>query len=139
MAVITLDPTKCAPLSPSGLYRVAVNDYIAGGGSGFIVLKRNTSQQNTGISLRDALTVYLNKQAQVCNTGVPCDAATPCMAPQMCTETPRGSFCTVTTDALIDATDMQSPQRSVKQRWGNISCLDGEVEKHDGRIRPVFE
>jgi len=75
----------------------------------------------------------------VCNTGVPCDAATPCMAPQTCTETSRGSFCPVTTDALIDATDTQTPQRSVKQRWGSISCLDGEVEKHDGRIRPVFE
>ncbi len=108
-----IDPTKCAPLSLSGLYRVAVNDYIAGGGSGFIVLKRNTSQQNTGISLRDALTVYLNKQPPVCDG--------------------------VTTDDIIDTTDTQSPQRSVKQRWGNISCLDGEIEKHDGRIRPVFE
>jgi 5'-nucleotidase len=137
-----IDPAKCAPLSPSGLYRVAVNDYIAGGGSGFIVLKRNTSQQNTGISLRDALTVYLNKQAQVCNTGVACDAATPCPttpAGQVCTETSRGSFCMMGTDALIDTTDTQTPQRSVKQRWGNVSCLDGEIEKHDGRIRPVFE
>ena len=30
-------------------------------------------------------------------------------------------------------------QRTVQQRWGNVSCLDGEIEKHDGRIRPVFE
>jgi len=137
-----VDPNKCAPLSPSGLYRVAVNDYIAGGGSGFIVLKRNTSQQNTGISLRDALTVYLNKQAQVCNTGVPCDAATPCPDDpkgQVCTETPRGSFCTLSTDAMIDSTDTRTPKRTIKQRWGNISCLDQELEAHDGRIRPVFE
>ncbi|HEU4610747.1 MAG TPA: bifunctional UDP-sugar hydrolase/5'-nucleotidase [Kofleriaceae bacterium] len=134
-----IDPTKCAPLSLSGLYRVAVNDYIAGGGSGFIVLKRNTSQQNTGISLRDALTVYLNQQQQVCNTGVACDASTPCPAPETCTETPRGSFCTLGTDKIIDTTDTQTPQRSVKQRWGNISCLDGVIEQHDGRIRPVFE
>src|SRR5262249_26480071 len=67
-----IDPTKCPPLALGGLYRVAVNDYIASGGSGFIVLKRNTSAQNTGISLRDALTVYLSKQPAMC-TGVPTD------------------------------------------------------------------
>jgi 2',3'-cyclic-nucleotide 2'-phosphodiesterase (5'-nucleotidase family) len=108
-----VDTTKCAPLSITGLYRVAVNDYIAGGGSGFIVLKRNTSQQNTGISLRDALTVYLNKQPNVCGG--------------------------MTTDQIKDETDTQTPQRTVKDRWGNISCLDENIEKHDGRIRPVFE
>jgi 5'-nucleotidase len=106
-----IDTTKCAPLSLSGLYRVAVNDYIASGGSGFIVLKRNTSSQNTGISLRDSLTVYLNKQPSVCNG--------------------------MTTDQIVDETDPE--QRTVKARWGNISCLDQNLDKHDGRIRPVFE
>lgn len=59
-----IDPatTKCQKLNPAGLYRVAVNDYIAAGGSGFDVLKRNSSKQNTGVALRDALTVYLNSQ-----------------------------------------------------------------------------
>ncbi len=57
-----IDPTKCAPLVPASLYRVAVNDYIAAGGSGFDVLKRNTSKQDTGVSLRDGLRVYLNQQ-----------------------------------------------------------------------------
>ncbi len=106
-----IDPTKCPPLSLTGLYRVAVNDYIAGGGSGFIVLKRNTSQQNTGISLRDALTVYLSKQPSMCEG--------------------------VSTDTLVDETDPDG--RTVKQRWGTISCLDANIEKHDGRIRPAFE
>jgi 5'-nucleotidase / UDP-sugar diphosphatase len=106
-----IDPNRCAPLQASGLYRVAVNDYIATGGSGFIVLKRNTSQQNTGISLRDALTVYLNKQPKTCN-GMP-------------------------TDQIVDETDPEG--RTVRQRWGEISCLDGDIDKHDGRIRPVFE
>ena len=59
----------CAPLVPTSLYRVAVNDYIAGGGSGFEVLKRNTSKQDTGISLRDALRVYLNQRSP-CTTQV---------------------------------------------------------------------
>jgi 5'-nucleotidase len=57
-----LDPALCAPLIPSALYRVAVNDYIAAGGSGFDVLERNTSKLNTGISLRDVLTDFLRRQ-----------------------------------------------------------------------------
>jgi 2',3'-cyclic-nucleotide 2'-phosphodiesterase (5'-nucleotidase family) len=105
--------TKCAPLEKNGLYRVAVNNYIAAGGSGFVVLKRNTSQQDTGVSLRDALTVYLTKQAAVCDGK--------------------------TTDQIIDQTDPQTPQRSIKERWGNASCLDEVIEAHDGRIRPVFQ
>ena len=95
-----VDPatTPCAPLEIDGLYRVAVNNYIAAGGSGFLVLKRNTSQQDTGVSLRAALTVFLSNQAPVCD-GVP-------------------------TTSIIDTTDTQVPQRTVQQRFGNVSCLD---------------
>lgn len=57
-----VDPSLCAPLEPTGLYKVAVNDYIAKGGSGFEVLKRNTSKQFTNISLRDALIDFLRAQ-----------------------------------------------------------------------------
>ncbi len=62
-----IDFSKCAALIPSSLYRVAVNDYIAAGGSGFDVLRRNSSKQDTGISLRDSLRVFLNTQAK-CTT-----------------------------------------------------------------------
>ena len=103
-----IDTDICRPVVPNGLYRVAVNDYIAKGGSGFEVLKRNTTKQDTGVSLRDSLTVYLRNQAS-------------------CAET------------VIDFTDTASPQRTVVERWGDISCLDESVEPHDGRIRPVFE
>ncbi len=65
-----IDPTKCAPLLPTSLYRVAVNDYIAAGGSGFEVLQRNTSQQNTGVSLRDGLRVFLNGQTKCDSTTI---------------------------------------------------------------------
>jgi 2',3'-cyclic-nucleotide 2'-phosphodiesterase (5'-nucleotidase family) len=51
----------CRPVVPTGLYRVAVNDYIARGGSGFEVLKRNSSKQDTGVSLRDALIDYIRR------------------------------------------------------------------------------
>lgn len=43
------------PLQLNRQYQVAVNDYIAAGGSGFLVLKRNTTKINTGIQQRDAL------------------------------------------------------------------------------------
>ena len=49
---------------------MAVNDYIAAGGSGFEVLKRNTSKQNTNVSLRDALVDFLRKQPACAGTVV---------------------------------------------------------------------
>ena len=103
-----IDTAKCRPVVPTGLYRVAVNDYIAKGGSGFTVLKRNTTKQFTDISLRDSLEVFLKKQP-------------PCA------------------DSVIDTTDPQTPQRTVKERWGAVPCLDETIEAHDGRVRPVFE
>lgn len=57
-----IDTERCAPIVPTGLYKVAVNDYIARGGSGFDVLKRNTSKQFTNISLRDALVDFMRQQ-----------------------------------------------------------------------------
>jgi hypothetical protein len=40
---------------------VAVNDYIARGGSGFLVLKRNTTRIETGIPLRDSLIGFMGQ------------------------------------------------------------------------------
>jgi 2',3'-cyclic-nucleotide 2'-phosphodiesterase (5'-nucleotidase family) len=105
-----VDLTKCAPLLSTSLYRVAVNDYIAAGGSGFDVLKRNTSKQDTGVSLRDAMRVYLNGQTKC--------------TPDVVDET----------DIRPDG-----PPRKVIERYGAISCLDEIIEAHDGRIRAVFE
>jgi 5'-nucleotidase / UDP-sugar diphosphatase len=47
------------PLDANGTYKIAVNDYIAKGGSGFSVLKRNTTRIETNISLRDSLIGYM--------------------------------------------------------------------------------
>jgi 2',3'-cyclic-nucleotide 2'-phosphodiesterase (5'-nucleotidase family) len=46
-------------IDPNATYKIAVNDYIARGGSGFSVLKRNTSRQETHIPLRDSLIGYM--------------------------------------------------------------------------------
>ncbi|MCX5741232.1 MAG: bifunctional UDP-sugar hydrolase/5'-nucleotidase [Proteobacteria bacterium] len=121
-----VDPTKCARLAPTGLYRAAVNDYIAAGGSGFDVLKRNSSKQDTGISLRDSLTVYLTKQRAACD-GVSTD-----MVPD---DTDPDGMCPGSATPAAVAMNC----RKVKERFGPISCLDQNIEKHDGRIRPVFE
>jgi hypothetical protein len=50
------------PLMEQASYKIAVNDYIAKGGSGFKVLKRNTTRIETGISLRDSLIDWLRGQ-----------------------------------------------------------------------------
>jgi len=119
-----IDFTRCAPLVPTSLYRVAVNDYIAAGGSGFDVLRRNSSKQDTGISLRDSLRVFLNSQSRCTTQGddtVVCNSSAEC----------NGGTCTPSHACM--------PLVPVKDRFGAISCLDENTEKHDGRIRPTFE
>lgn len=61
----TKGPRACKfgkPINESNQYKLAANDYIANGGSGFKVLQRNTTQFNTQISLRDALIEYIESQ-----------------------------------------------------------------------------
>ena len=43
------------PIESSGSYELATSTYLAQGGSGFVVLKRNTTQLDTKIQQRDAL------------------------------------------------------------------------------------
>jgi len=52
-------------ISPTNLYELATSNYLAGGGSGFRVLQRNTTQFDTRIQQRDALIDYLR-------SGKPC-------------------------------------------------------------------
>jgi 5'-nucleotidase/UDP-sugar diphosphatase len=54
------DPTPADPSPCNGTYKLATNDYVAAGGSGYDVLKRNTTQVNTYISMRDAVAEYLD-------------------------------------------------------------------------------
>ena len=43
------------PLDHNAIYEMATNDYIAGGGSGFTILRSNNTQYDTGLPLRDAV------------------------------------------------------------------------------------
>lgn len=54
-----------APLALDASYAAAVNNYIAGGGSGFFVLQRNTTQVDTLVQQRDAVIDFV-RQAQPC-------------------------------------------------------------------------
>ena len=51
------------PILPSESYELATNNYIAGGGSGFSVLDNNTTQDDTGISMRDAVMSFMRQLA----------------------------------------------------------------------------
>lgn len=66
------DPTPTDDSPCNGTYRLATNDYVAAGGSGYEVLKRNTTQVNTYISMRDAMVQYMSLVGLVpCNNNDP--------------------------------------------------------------------
>jgi 5'-nucleotidase len=46
-------------IKPTNLYELATSNYLAGGGSGFRVLQRNTTQNDSKIQQRDALIDYM--------------------------------------------------------------------------------
>ncbi|MFO0601777.1 MAG: bifunctional UDP-sugar hydrolase/5'-nucleotidase [Polyangiales bacterium] len=49
------------PLDLTASYAAAVNNYIAGGGSGFFVLQRNTTQVDTRVEQRDAVIDFVRE------------------------------------------------------------------------------
>src|SRR6185369_10694760 len=55
------------PVQPIASYELATSNYLAGGGSGFRVLQRNTTQNDTKVQQRDALIDYIR-------AGFPCGA-----------------------------------------------------------------
>jgi 5'-nucleotidase len=56
------------PIEPFGYYELATSNYLAGGGSGFRVLQRNTTQNDTKVQQRDALLEYVQAGAP-CGSG----------------------------------------------------------------------
>ncbi len=54
-----------SPIVGTSLYELATSNYLAGGGSGFRVLQRNTTQFDTKIQQRDALIDYM-RQGKPC-------------------------------------------------------------------------
>jgi 5'-nucleotidase len=129
----TFNNTPCKPINPYGEYRVAVNDYIAAGGSGFSVLKRNTTKFNTGISLRDALVDYIRTLPNRCTD--PSQFTN--VVGVNCKDKQNETYdCTAqcNTDASFANCQAQllSPE---KYDYTNIACLGQDVNAHDGRIQ----
>ncbi|HEY2748931.1 MAG TPA: bifunctional UDP-sugar hydrolase/5'-nucleotidase [Polyangia bacterium] len=128
----TFNGTTCKPVDQFGEYRVAVNDYIANGGSGFDVLKRNTTKFNTGISLRDGLVDYIRTLPNRCNdptmytniVGVNCKDA-------------QGETydCTNTCSGASFAGCQSMGMTPSNYDYTTISCLGPDVQAHDGRIQ----
>ena len=106
----TLDLAKCKPLDCFASYKVAVNDYISVGGSGFVVLKRNTTRFNTGISLRDALADYIRSLGA--------DPQYRCAGDD-------------TRWANIKGLSPSGPYD-----YSTVTCMLPTVQAHDGRIKP---
>jgi 5'-nucleotidase/UDP-sugar diphosphatase len=75
------------PIDRFGYYELATSDYLAGGGSGFRVLQRNTTQLNTYVQQRDALIDYMRQ-------GKPCGASQ---------KTKALRSCSLDADCLCDA------------------------------------
>ena len=147
----TFKGTTCKPLDPFGEYRVAVNDYIANGGSGFAVLKRNTTKFNTGISLRDALVDYIRKLPTRCDpanytnvVGVTCKdrqgETYDCTATCGCHDDASGAVRFSEKCDMFTACMAQSLSPSVYD-YTDSACLvpnlvdDPNQQAHDGRIQ----
>jgi 5'-nucleotidase/UDP-sugar diphosphatase len=107
----TLDLTTCKPLDCFASYKVAVNDFISVGGSGFVVLKRNTTRFNTGISLRSALADYIRKLGE--DPRYRCAGNDPAW----------GNIKGVSPSGPFD--------------YSNVTCLLPDLNAHDGRILPT--
>jgi 5'-nucleotidase / UDP-sugar diphosphatase len=145
----TIDDMRCKPLQPFAQYRVAVNDYIAQGGSGFAVLKRNTTKFNTGISLRDSLIDYIRTLDNRCDpaqydnvTGVTCRDTTgtvfDCTARCCCHDAESGPFrCSTACQPFKDCQNAAPPLSPKTFDYSNAACLPADVEAHEGRINPI--
>jgi 2',3'-cyclic-nucleotide 2'-phosphodiesterase (5'-nucleotidase family) len=122
----------CRPIDPFGEYRVAVNDYIANGGSGFTVLQRNTTKFNTGISLRDALIDYIRTLPNRCSD--------PTMFTNIvgvtCKDKQGETFdCTNACSGTKFNTCQNNGMYPASYDYRKITCLDQSVNAHDGRIQ----
>jgi hypothetical protein len=137
---------QCTPVLPAGEYRVAVNDYIASGGSGFAVLKRNTTKFNTGISLREALIDYITDQSQRCDVATYVNLQTvTCLPPggargdctAMCCNDPMSATagCSASSDVYKGCESMSFQPLLIDN--STLPCLDRSVQKHDGRIQMI--
>jgi 5'-nucleotidase len=113
---------KCQSIiAKTNLYELATSNYLAGGGSGYRVLQRNTTQFDTLIQQRDALNDYL-RQGKPC--GYNKDAGTP-----------EGlKACSVDADCGNSAFVCACPAHAHEEAGTPLSCKsDGQCDPAAGR------
>jgi hypothetical protein len=135
-------------LNPLGDYRVAVNDYVANGGSGFTMLQFNTAKVNTGISLRDAVVDYLQRLDDpqfegpyACN-GTPsadtCKGAVRCDDPKWDTDPYLHPLQALTPDLQFRFCPGAATP-TLGACFGHMICVLPHNQGIDGRIKPRFQ
>ncbi|MSP61846.1 MAG: bifunctional metallophosphatase/5'-nucleotidase [Myxococcales bacterium] len=137
-------PEGCKLVLPNGEYRAAVNDYIANGGSGFDVLKRNTTKFNTGISLRDSLIDYIRSIPKRCtasdNSNIVYDAQAIQEEVRACDPAKSPSeidrVCGPGHVCKPDPAKPGDPGSYCLRHYdySGLPCLDFDVEAHEERI-----
>jgi 2',3'-cyclic-nucleotide 2'-phosphodiesterase (5'-nucleotidase family) len=140
-------------LNPFGDYRVAVNDYVANGGSGFQMLQFNTAKVNTGISLRDAVVDFLQRlddpafEGPYGCTGTPsansCHGAVRCDDPRFGNDDagrPLDPYLSPLNAMNPDVAFHSCPGKTtVGDCFGHMTCVLPHNQATDGRIRPRFQ
>jgi 5'-nucleotidase / UDP-sugar diphosphatase len=137
------------PLSLDATYKIATNDYIANGGSGFRVLKRNTTKIDTGVALRDALIDHIgtlpscgayeaalghaclgsdDTSKKLCEDIVDCEEYAK-LIEDNCTQAKRDALPEVCKDVVDSSCEVSG---NVKGPFADVPCVIG---KEDGRIR----
>lgn len=138
------------PLVLTESYKVAVNDFIGRGGSGFEVLRRNTTKVDTKLSLRDALLDFMRLPPDRGGPGRVCGsshlieplprpvrpwatfnkAASPGVS---CASLPSG--CTPATGKLVRCEEDEERVR--------FFCIPNDFKSEDcsavARVAPIFE
>jgi 5'-nucleotidase/UDP-sugar diphosphatase len=114
------------PLVPNLVYSLATNDFIAHGGSGFEVLERNTTQLDSGISLRDAVQDYIIG-LPLCTGGVVDDCVADVAAADAAT------LCLGITAAECTPEELDARARTICDR---LSCVNAVSDGRIGRILP---
>ena len=112
-------------VNPTESYKVAVNDFIGRGGSGFEVLRRNTTKFDTGLSLRDALIDYM--KAPPARTGG--GPGRTCGSPFMIDPIPAPARPFITIDKAMDKTAScdQLPAGCTERSGRLLECKDTET------------
>jgi 5'-nucleotidase len=70
-------------ISADGVYELATNNYIAEGGSGYYMLRRNTTQQDSGIPQRDAVIAFI-REGSPCMEPIECETDGDCPPYGLC-------------------------------------------------------